>query len=300
MLPTGFTTNRLVQTVDFQPGNARVVHHAGFWFDQSGLARQHDEEQPGPGYTNFGGPGLALWIGLGNWTPGTTPQRLPPGTGRLLPAGSDLVLQVHYHPSGKPEQDRPRVGLYFAPPDASELVGEIAIGDMRLKIPARCKGHVHRASYVLPVDTRLLDVYPHMHLLGNAIRASAHLPDGSRQDLIHITNWDYAWQPRYVFRQPLELPRGTRIELECVYDNSADNPFVRDSKPRNVYWGEGSDDEMGLVYFQVLPVRSEDFERLTSDNLTYYKRTLRDFWRLQQARTASAKMTRQLPQFRVR
>jgi len=300
VLPTGLTTDRLVQAVDFQPGNAQVVHHAGFWFDQSGDAREHDEATPAPGYTNFGGPGLAQWIGLGNWTPGTTPQRLPPLTGRLVPAGSDLVLQVHYHPSGKAESDKPRVGLYFAPPEACELVGEIAIGDMKLKIPAGQKGHVHRASYELPVDTRLLDVYPHMHLLGKEIRATAHLPDGSHRDLIHVTNWDYAWQPRYAFCQPLELPRGTRIDLECVYDNSADNPFASNTKPRNVYWGEGSDDEMGLVYFQVLPANPQDFDRLTSDNLSYYKRTLRDFWRAYQARMANARTTGRTPQFRAR
>jgi mono/diheme cytochrome c family protein len=290
VLPTGLKTDRLVEAVDFQPGNAQVVHHAGFWFDQSGLAREHDRAQPGPGYSNFGGPGIPGWIGLGNWTPGTTPQRLPEGTGRLLPAGSDLVLQVHYHPTGKPEWDVPRVGLYFAPPDASELVGEIAIGDMTLEIPAGRREHIHRATYKLPVDTRLLDVYPHMHLHGRKIRATAHLPDGSRQDLIHITDWDYAWQPRYAFRQPLELPRGTRIELECVYDNSTGNPYVPNSPPRNVYWGEGADDEMGLVYFQVLPVRPEDYERLTTHNLACYMRTLQAFWHLYPARMARGEL----------
>jgi mono/diheme cytochrome c family protein len=286
VLPTGLSTDRLVEAVDFQPGNAQVVHHAGFWFDQSGLAREHDREQPGPGYTSFGGPGIPGWIGLGNWTPGTTPQRLPPGTGRLLRAGSDLVLQVHYHPTGKAERDASRVGLYFAPPEARELVGEIAVGDMTLELPAGKKRHLHRADYELPVDTRLLDVYPHMHLLGREIRATAHLPDGSRQDLIRITDWDYAWQPRYAFRQPLELPRGTRIELECIYDNSAANPYVPNATPRNVYWGEGAEDEMGLVYFQVLPVHPKDFEQLASDNLAYYTRTLTALWRLYRGRGA--------------
>ena len=284
VLPTGLEQARLVAAVDFQPGNARVVHHAGFWFDQSGLARKHDREHPGPGYTSFGGPGIPGWIGLGNWTPGTTPQRLPSGTGRLLPAGADLVLQIHYHPTGRPEQDRSRVALYFAEPDAERLVGEIAVGDMTLDIPPGEQRHRHVAEYTLPVDTLLLDVYPHMHLLGREIRATAELPDGSKRELVHVVDWDYAWQPRYVFRQPLRMPAGTRIELECIYDRSGDNPYAEDSKPQHVYWGEGATDEMGLVYFQVLPVRDVDFGRLASDNLDYYNRTLQAFWKLYQQR----------------
>ena len=285
VLPTGLETARLVAAVDFQPGNATVVHHAGFWFDKSGIARKHDRQHPGPGYSSFGGPGIPGWIGLGNWTPGTTPQRLPTGTGRMLPAGADLVLQVHYHPTGKPEQDRSRVGLYFSEPQADRLVGEIAIGDMTLSIPSGSKQHRHVAEYTLPVDTLVLDVYPHMHLLGRKIRVTAELPEGSKRELINVEDWDYAWQPRYVFRQPLRLPAGTRIVLECVYDNSTGNPYTANSSPKPVFWGEGANDEMGLVYFQVLPVRDVDYGRLTSDNLAYYNRTLQAFWKLLQQRS---------------
>ena len=111
VLPTGLNADRLVAAVEFRPGTPSVVHHAGFWFDLTGQARVLDARDPGPGYTNFGGPGIPGWIGLGNWTPGTTPRRLPAGTGRLVQKGSDLVLQVHYHPTGKSRAPTNRVSL---------------------------------------------------------------------------------------------------------------------------------------------------------------------------------------------
>ncbi len=285
VLPTALREDRLVRAVEFQPGNRRVVHHAGFWFDRTGGARVRDQLDPEPGYSSFGGPGIPGWIGLGNWTPGTTPQTLPSGTGRPLPAGADLVLQVHYHPTGKPERDRSRVGLYFAEPASDQLVAEIAVGDMTLELPAGARAHSHHASYTLPTDVRLLDVYPHMHTLGRRLSAVATLPDGSRQSLMHIDDWNYAWQPRYAFRHSPLLPRGTRIDLECVYDNSRDNPYRLDTEPQTVYWGEAAHEEMGLVYFQVLPVAPQDYGPLTAHNMQYYQQTLRDFWRLHQQRS---------------
>lgn len=285
VLPLELDSPRLIAAVEFQPGNPQVVHHAGFWFDRTGMAREHDRKQPGPGYTSFGGPGIPGWIGLGNWTPGTTPQRLPAGSGRRVPVGSDLVLQIHYHPTGRVEWDRSRVGLYFAEPTARRQVAEIAIGDMTLDIPPNAEHHEHKAEYTLPVDTFLLDVYPHMHLLGRQIKATAHLPSGKQQELIRIEDWDYAWQPRYSYLRPQRLPAGTRIELLCIYDNSTDNPYQPSSNPQRVFWGEGATDEMGLIYFQVLPVQDADFERLASDNSAYYDRTLADFWRLFRQRT---------------
>lgn len=289
VLPTGLTEDRLVAAVDFQPGTPSVVHHAGFWFDRTGRARMLDARDPGPGYTNFGGPAVPGWIGLGNWTPGTTPQRLPEGTGRLVQQGSDLVLQVHYHPTGKRERDQSRVALYFAHPSARRLVGEIAIADMNLVIPAGDAHHRHFASYSLPVDTILLDIYPHMHMLGREIKATAFLPEGSTKTLVWIKDWSFGWQPRYVFDRPLRLPAGTRIELDCVFDNSAANPANPHSPPRTVSWGEGSDDEMGMCFFQVLTETSKDFESLTADNLEYYARTLREFWRNYEVRAPSEK-----------
>ena len=121
VIPTGLTEGRWVTAVDFKPGNRRVVHHILAAFDTRGQARAMDEADPGPGYGAFGGfgqrpNGLPVLPsgGLGGWAPGKAPRPLPEGVGRWLPAGADVMIQVHYHKSGKPESDTPTIGLYFA------------------------------------------------------------------------------------------------------------------------------------------------------------------------------------------
>ena len=133
---------------------------------------------------------------------------------------------------------------------------------MNLEIPAGDGGHRHFATYRLPVDTILLDIYPHMHMLGREIKATANLPDGHAKTLVWIKDWSFGWQPRYVFQSPLRLPAGTQINLECVFDNSAANPLNPHSPPRKAYWGEGSDDEMGMCFLQVLTDTAEDFRNV--------------------------------------
>lgn len=141
-----------------------------------------------------------------------------------------------------------------------------------LTIPAGVSRHLHRAEYTLPVDVTILDATPHMHVLGKEIRATAHLPDGSRQPLFWIKNWDFFWQDHYVYREPLQLPAGTRMELECWYDNSAANPLNPNSPPQAVSWGDLSTDEMGICYFQVTTKNKPDFLTLLRHTQDYYER----------------------------
>src|SRR5206468_3650971 len=110
-----------VTAVDFRPGNPKVVHHVLGAIDTRGVARRLDEADPAPGYgtrMGFGTlPGGLPFFpsgGLSGWAPGKAPRPLPDGVGRWLPAGADVLLQVHYHRSGKPERDATAIGLYFA------------------------------------------------------------------------------------------------------------------------------------------------------------------------------------------
>jgi len=273
-LPTHLDKDRLISAVEFRPGAASVVHHAGFWFDSTGIAQQRDALDAKPGYTVFGGPGIPGWMGLGFWTPGTSPRHFPAGAGRLIQRGADLVLQVHYHPNGKAQRDQSSVGLYFAPQGARRRVAEIAVANMQLEIPPGRPRFVHRAGYTLPVDVQLIDVYPHMHMLGREMKAVAVLPDGHSQTLIWVKDWDFRWQPRYVYRRPMHLPHGTSIRLETIYDNSDRNPMNPFSPPRAVEWGEQSTEEMGMVFFQVLADNDGDLKLLEDDNLAHYMSTL--------------------------
>lgn len=274
VLPTATSSGRLIAAFEFRPGNAAVVHHSFLYFDVEGEARKLDAAQPGPGYEHFGGPGFVPWGSLGGWGPGGRPRRLPPGTGRRMPPAADLVLQVHYHPTGKREVDRSRVGLYFAPPNARSTVTEIMVSDVDLVIPAGARRHRLGASYVLPVPVQLLDATPHMHLLGREIRVWAELPNGENTPLIRIDDWNFYWQDHYEFDRPVALPAGTRIRMEAFYDNSAENPQNPHSPPRTVRFGEYSDDEMGICYFQVLTETVDDLDRLNRDVSRYFSEML--------------------------
>lgn len=270
VIPTGLTQNRLVNAVEFRPGAPEVVHHSIMYYDTTGQGRQLDQADPGPGYSRLGSPGVAVSGSLGGWGPGGRPRRLPDGMGRPLAQGADLILQVHYHPLGRPVRDQSRIGLYFAPPSATHLVTEVMVANVDLRIPAGAAAHPHHAEYVLPVDTLLFDATPHMHVLGREIKAVAHLPNGTQQPLVWIRDWDFHWQDSYVFAEPLRLPRGTRIELDCWFDNSADNPLNPHTPPQDVTWGDYSTDEMGICYFQATTDTWEDYVELNRHATQYF------------------------------
>lgn len=250
VLPTNMGSDRLVEAIEFRPGNARIVHHASFYMDNSGAARRLAARDPDVGYGGFAGPGFDNIGALRSWLPGMSPQRLPEGFGRLLPAQSDIVLEVHYRASGKRETDRSTIAIHFAKNTAQQLVAELQILNAALVIPVSETRHLHTASYTLPVDATFLDAAPHMHFLGREMKAIATRPDGTVEPLIWIKDWDFNWQGQYLYAQPLRLPAGTRIDVQAWYDNSAANPLNPNSPPREVRWGDRSSDEMGICHFR--------------------------------------------------
>jgi hypothetical protein len=271
VLPTGLTQNRLVNAVEFRPGAPEVVHHSIMYFDTSGQGRKLDAEDPQPGYARMGSPGFAVTGSLGGWGPGGQPQPLPFSMGRPIEENADLIVQIHYHPIGRPVRDRSRIGLYFAPESATHPVTEIMVANVDLEIPPGQDRHHHKAEYTLPVDTVIFDVTPHMHVLGREIRAQAFCSDGTVVPLIWIRKWDFYWQDKYVYESPLELPKGTRIELDCWFDNSSSNPLNPNSPPKTVYWGDFSSDEMGICYFQATTRTVEEYRTLNKHATDYFK-----------------------------
>ncbi|HVJ69171.1 MAG TPA: redoxin domain-containing protein, partial [Caulifigura sp.] len=216
VLTTGIPKDRLVSAVEFRPGNPAVAHHACFYLDTTGAARMLQAQESDVGYGSFVGPGFDNVGALRSWLPGMMPQHLPSGTGQLLPAHSDVVLEIHYRPSGKVESDRSVVGIHFASRSAKYLVGEIQVMNKALTIPAGAAEHRHTSSFTIPVDTALLDVLPHMHLLGREMKAVATRPDGVQVPLVWIRKWDFNWQDQYLYADPVMLPRGSRIDVEAV------------------------------------------------------------------------------------
>ncbi len=252
VVPTRFAEDRYVSALDVRPGNRAVVHHVLAYVDTSGKARERDAKDPGPGYTTGGGVGFLPAGMLGGWAPGAMPARLPTGTGVLLPKGADVVLEVHYHKSGKPETDRTKVGIYFAPGAQATAVAQpvrfFPLANMGLRIPAGASDHEVRAELTVPADVTILNVFPHMHMLGRQMTLTATLPDGTQKRLIHMPDWDFNWQGFYTYKEPLRLPRGSRVQLVARYDNSLANPRNPNNPPRTMTWGEQTTDEMCLAY----------------------------------------------------
>jgi len=263
VIPVPIDDGKFVSAVEFRPGNRKIVHHAIFYLDSTGAARKKDAAEAGPGYATFGGPGFLPTGGLGAWVPGSTPRHLPDGVGKFIKKGSDLVMQIHYHPSGKEETDQSSLGIYFTKKPAERTVAGIGLRSMLFLIPPGEKRFKLTAnSDPLPCDAEVYGIGPHMHLIGREMKVVAATPDGKEVPMIWIKDWDFNWQGGYAYKEPLKLPKGTVLKMEAYYDNSKDNPHQPSDPPRPVIWGEQTTDEMCLCAVQVLVKDRADLEKI--------------------------------------
>ena len=250
VVPANLTEDRYVSTIDVRPGNRTIVHHVIAYIDTSGRARRLEAaaSDGSPGYSNPGGIGFLPAGMLGGWAPGAMPHHLPADTGTLLPKGSDVVLEVHYHRDGKPEADRTKVALYFNNGPVDRPLHLFPLVNVGIHIPPGEKNYEARASIPIIFDVNMLTVFPHMHLLGRQMTVTATLPDGTKKQLIDVPDWDFNWQGFYAYKKPVHLPGGSRVDLVAHYDNSADNPRNPSSPPKEAKWGEQTTDEMCLAF----------------------------------------------------
>ncbi|HKH98374.1 MAG TPA: tetratricopeptide repeat protein [Candidatus Sulfotelmatobacter sp.] len=249
---------RWVKAVEIRPGDKRYVHHANILVDRAASSRKREAE-PGAG---FGGMEIRIESQVFDpdshllfWKPGTIPYIEPEGMALRLDKGTDLILNTHLQPSGKPEVIQPSIGLYFTPTPATKLPMLLQIeNDLKLDIPPGEKDFLVTDHFTLPVDVDLMAVYPHAHYLGKDLEAYATLPGGTKKMLIHIPHWNLNWQAVYRYAEPVRLPKGTKVSLHYVYDNSAENAMNPNHPPVRVMGGNRSSDEMCHLWLQVLPV----------------------------------------------
>ena len=266
VIPADFAEDKVVTALEFSPGDASVVHHANYLMDYGGRARAEDAKDDEPGFSVFG-TGAFLdynaW-GIGGWAPGADPYVLDDGLGMWLPAGGDLVLEVHYHLNGRATVDRSELGLHFADGPVDRYVDGVVIGSQDLRIPPGERNYWRRFSMNVPSGMTLTDVTPHMHFLGREFIATATLPDGGELPLIRIADWDFRWQNTYAYRGPVHLPAGSRIDAWARYDNSAGNPQNPAPEPGTVTWGWETTDEMSELWIGFVPDSPADRQRIVS------------------------------------
>ncbi|MCC6402976.1 MAG: ascorbate-dependent monooxygenase [Fimbriimonadaceae bacterium] len=236
-----------IQAMDVRPGNRKVVHHVIAFLDNSGQARRKAEADPRGAYLTYGGLGFVPTGSLGGWAPGLKPTLTAPDTGIRLDPGTDIVLQVHYHKSGVEETDQTEIALYYNKQKVKNEVQIAWIANLFIRIPAGDPAKKFTQTLPIPVDVTLYWLMPHMHTLGQEMRATWVRPDGTEEPLIFIPKWDWNWQLAYYLKEPKLLPKGSKLRVEAVYDNSADNPFNPNNPPKDVTWGEATTDEMMLL-----------------------------------------------------
>lgn len=253
VLPNSFTEDKNISAIEVRPGNAKVVHHVIAFLNSDGKARKIQEENKDgqPGYSSFGGIGANPSGTLGGWAPGNYPRHLPENIGIALPRGTEIVLQIHYHPTGKVETDNTKIGLYFSKKPVEKHLKIFPVAAM-LNIPPGEANYTTKSFPIpLPFDVTVIGVLPHMHLLGKEMKLTAKMPDGSEKSLVNVPKYSFDWQTTYYYKEPVRLKRGTVINMVARYDNSSSNPRNPSNPPKRVGWGEGTNDEMalGFVFF---------------------------------------------------
>ena len=272
-IPTNLTEDKWVQAVEVRPGNRAVVHHVIVYMraPQAAAPQQAQapsQPRPTPPFTfatGMGRPAEApktergsvendrpakrnpgAW--LTGFAPGQGPRVYQPGTALRVPAGAVLTVAMHYTANGKDTTDRTRIGLKYAPAPPKTEVRVAAMQNMNFKLPAGADDARVDAELVLNQDLTLWSLQPHTHMRGKKWQITAVYPDGRTETLLNVPKYDFNWQTDYVFKEPLNLPKGTKLHTAAWYDNSTANKANPDPK-KDVYWGDQTWEEMQFMAF---------------------------------------------------
>ncbi len=256
IVPTHFAEGRWVQASEILPGLPEHVHHAvvyvrppdsswlrhapvGKPFTAASLADPKDQQD-------------AMWTDsdiLLVYAPGSTPDSWPAGMAKYIPAGSDLVFQMHYTTNGKAGKDTTRVGLIFSKTPPAKRVLTLQLTNDRFVIPPGVADYRVEVHGTLPNDALLLNFFPHMHVRGKRFEYNIVRADGSVEPLLRV-NYHFHWQMSYRLAEPLALKGGTELQAVAWFDNSKGNPHNPDPTAA-VRWGEQTYDEMMVGFFDV-------------------------------------------------
>ncbi len=236
-IPTNLTEEKWVQAIEIRPGNRGVVHHVIASAQPSGA---NPKEERTPGRTSLGG---------------TTPNKpgivYEPGVARLLRAGSEIVLQIHYTTIGVAATDRTSLAVIYATEPPTKMIAGGNVLNGRFEIPPHAANHEVRMSRTFTEDTVLTAMTPHMHVRGKDMTYIAHYPDGRSETLLSVPKYDFNWQFTYELAEPKRLPAGTRLEVIAHFDNSARNLFNPDPT-QTVRWGDQTWEEMMIGFYTTL------------------------------------------------
>ena len=246
-LPLGLTEDKKLKAFEVIPGNPQIVHHALAYIDPDAT---YETDLSGI----CGGPTEGL---IGGYTPGSQPTVFPSNgddlnMGVTIPAGSNLVLAMHYPEGSAGEIDDTSIRLFFYEDevDIREITTNPIIQNWTFNLPANEVTEINANFGFIPDDKSLLSVFPHMHLLGKDIISYGVTSEDDTIPFVSIPHWDFEWQQFYFFRNMIHIPAWTSMEAYGTYDNTVNNPHNPNDPPIDVGAGLNTSDEMFLVYFQ--------------------------------------------------
>ncbi|HXU48726.1 MAG TPA: thiol-disulfide isomerase, partial [Candidatus Binatia bacterium] len=256
IVPTGFTKGKWVQMCEIRPTSRENVHHAvvyvrppgSMWlrdapknvpFTASDMMDEQDRRD-----THFTTADVLLV-----YAPGSSPDNWLTGMAKYIPAGSDLVFQMHYTTHGRATTDQTAIGMVFAKKPPKERVLTLQLTNSSFVIPPGVPDYRVEVHGSLPNDALLLSFFPHMHLRGKRFEYNILKPDGSIEPLLRV-HYNFYWQLSYRFATPMPLKAGTELQAVAWYDNSKNNPHNPDPGA-TVYWGDQTYDEMMVGFFDV-------------------------------------------------
>ncbi len=293
-IPTNFKEDKWIQAAEIHPGNKTVVHHViafimtpetkarigaalkknGIFgrpkqnpdsiFYKDGTLRRVKMDAPvyddgcsvEEGVRSGTSDGNRLGALLAGYAPGKGVDLWPAGTAKKVPAGSDIVFQMHYSNvfngvAEKAVKDRTSIGLIFAKKPPEKEIITYAISNHSFKIPAGEGDHEVTACQTLKMDAEILNYMPHMHLRGKDMRYDVVYPDGKTDTLLWVPKFNFNWQTTYYVKKPITIPKGTKFIITAHFDNSTKNKYNPDPK-KDVRWGDPTYDEMMIGWMDLL------------------------------------------------
>jgi hypothetical protein len=258
---------KFIKALEYRPSNRRVVHHALFASDASGKARKDDAADPLPGFQgSLNIPGRLFPGSMSAWAPGREARPLPEGISMPWKNGTDFLLQLHLHPSGKPEIEQSSIGFFLTDEPPRRSMVDVMMLDKNIDIAPGEADYRTRDELTVPVEMEVLALFPHMHLLGRDFRITAFPPSADPFSLIWINDWDFNWQSLYQCNPPVRLAAGTKLVLEAIHDNSAANFRNPNNPPQRITFGEQTSNEMTAALIQFVPVHESDLAKMLETN----------------------------------
>ena len=267
IIPTNFAEDRWVRMAEIRPSNRMVVHHAVAYIrdPKSKWLRGAPVNKPFSADDLPEGPLRRDAMFTTNdillvYAPGSQPDRWPDGYAKLLPAGSDIVLQMHYTTHGLPMTDQTSVGLVWSKQPPLKRVLSLQLTNDRFLIPPGVDDYRVEVHGTIPNDALLLNFFPHMHLRGKTFEYNLLQRGEKPRTLLRIPHYDFYWQLSYRLAEPLALKAGMTLQAIATFDNSRNNPHNPDPDAA-VRWGEQTWAEMMVGFFDVAVEPDVDKEK---------------------------------------